>query len=411
MLSVSALDSLSPPDLAKKLMRILILNQIPAPAQGEMNYYVLDVAARLQAAGDAVGLVHGRQPESKFLGTGYIFDHLQESLRNDDDARVRLEAIVHDFDPDIVQIHGVTNVKIDGWLAALKPTVRFVHTHRFYCSGQNMTWQFPRRSCELPHAPACLLHHVLNRCGSANPGTNFYHYRKVGQALQQFQHLHGLQTASRSMLENLVRNGIPREKIELLPLYAPAPIATNITQPLRRIVLHHGGLQRKKGVWLLAKNLDQLPDDVAIVFAAGGELQPALEHFVKHHHLGERIRIMGDLTPLQWSQLYRQAALVVIPSMWNEPLGLAGIYAMSHSKPVVAFESGGIPDWLANGENGVTIPFCNKKLFLQTVKQLLNEPSRLAEMGARGREIWEQKFQPQHHVEKLRAYYERIIRG
>lgn len=391
-------------------MRILIFNQTAAPVQGEMNPYVLDIAARLRDEGETVALVHGRTPKSEFEGTGYIFDHLRESLADDADVRVRLDAIMDDFAPDIIQIQGVTNTKIDAWLSARAPTVRFIHTHRFYCSGLNMTWQTPRRICQLPHGRSCLLHHALNRCGSKNVAANFLRYRRVGKALEHFKSLHGLQVASESMRENLVRNGIPPEQIELIPLYAAPPLAPKMkSKTAGRIILHHGGLLKKKGVWLLTKSLRSLPKDVSIVFAGGGVLQDALESYVKSHGLSERIRIMGDLTPLQWSHLYHQASLIAIPSVWNEPLGLAGIHAMAHGKPVVAFRSGGISEWLEDGVTGIAVPFGERAQFVKSVQRLLDDPDLSAQLGANGRKIWTQKFQPQHHIENLRAYYERII--
>jgi hypothetical protein len=87
-----------------------------------MNYYVFDIAERLRASGDCVALVHSREPKSQFRGSGYIFDHLRTMNAPIDEVRMRLEAIVDDFKPDVIQLHGVPNLGLDGWLAERAPT-------------------------------------------------------------------------------------------------------------------------------------------------------------------------------------------------------------------------------------------------------------------------------------------------
>ena len=390
-------------------MRILIFNQVAAPVAGEMNRYVLDVAAHLRSAGDTVALVHGRAPKSEFLGTGYVFDHLHEGARNDREVAVRLNAIVEDFLPDVIQIHGVGNLNLDAMLAEKAPTVRFIHNHLFYCSGRHMTWQLPRKICECRHERNCLVSHYAHRCGSLNPAANFFRYNRVTTALAALKKLQGVQVASRVIRDNLMRNGIDPARIELLPLYSPAPVGTkpNVAGT-RRMILHPGGLVPNKGVWLMAKSIDELPADVEIVFSGGGSLQNALEDYIKANNLSERIRTIGELTLEQLSHLYAQATVVVMPSMWNEPLGLSGMHAMAHGKPVVAFQSEGIREWLQNGHTGVAVPFADRKAFVQTLEKILSQPAKLEEMGAAGLEVWKQKFQPSQHLKRLRACYTKI---
>lgn len=390
-------------------MRILIFNQVAAPVAGEMNRYVLDVAARLRGAGDAVALVHGRHPKSEFAGIGYIFDYLREPTANDREMEVRLDAIVDDFSPDIIQIHGVDNLNLDSLLAERAPTVRFVHNHAFYCSGRNMTWRMPRKICEMKHGPNCAFSHYAHRCGTVNPAANWFRYRKVTTALQALKKLQGIQVASSVIKENLVRNGLDPARIERLPLYSPEPFPGKPSFATgRRMILHPGGLVPAKGVWLMAKNIEDCPGDVELVFAGSGRLQAPLEAFVRRRGLGERVRIIEECTPAQLSQLYRQATLVVMPSMWNEPLGLSGLHAMAHGKPVVAFRSGGISEWLQDGRTGIAVPFGARKEFVQIVKTILDRPEKLAAMGAAGREVWEEKFQASRHVGVLRDYYAKV---
>lgn len=392
-------------------MRILFFNEAAGPLGGGRNQYVFDVSARLREAGHTVGLVHARSARLRFKGTGYVFDHFGEHEKLRDAVRVKLDAILADFRPDIIQLHGLDNLTLQEALVKAAPTVRFIHNHAMYCSGGDMTHKLPRRICQRKHGLGCLRCHYLNRCGSLDPLANVRQYRRVTRVLASLPALHGIQVASEVILENLVRNGIPRDKITLIPLYAPEPAARrrpNLT-PARRIILHPGGLTQNKGAWMLVNKIDQLPGDIELVFAGDGSERPGLEAAIRRRGLRERVRIMGDLDPAAMSELYHQATVVVFPSRWNEPVGLCGIQAMAHAKPVIAFHAGGVPGWLEDRRNGRLVRFNNRREFIDVLNRILKRPRLCKKMGANGLEIWKEKFRPATHVAHLIDYYQRII--
>jgi glycosyltransferase involved in cell wall biosynthesis len=154
-----------------------------------------------------------------------------------------------------------------------------------------------------------------------------------------------------------------------------------------------------------------LPKDVQLVFAGGGGEREMLEAHVRRRGLGGRVRIVGEPTPEQWSLLYREATLVVMPVLWNEPLGLDGLGAMAYGKPVVAFATEGIRQWLADGETGVSVPFGERRAFRDAVRSLLDDRQRLHAMGRRAYEVWREKFRPENHLPALVAHYEILQKG
>jgi glycosyltransferase involved in cell wall biosynthesis len=392
-------------------MRLLFFNRSARPLGGGMNRMVIDTLRRLRASGHEVALVHARRG-GQLEGTGYIYEDLDQRLRPSDRNALRLEAILEDFDPDVIQLHGVGNTLLDGWLAARKPTVRFIHNHQFYCSGQQLTLLRPTEPCRCIHGRGCAVSHWLRGCGSMNPAVNFVRYRAVSRSLFALRTLHGVQTMSETVRRQLLANGIPAEKVISLPPFAPAP--TGVRQDgysSVRTILHVGGLLGKKGVWMVVRMARELPKDVQLVFAGGGSEREMLEAHVRRRGLGSRVRIVGEPTPEQWSLLYREATLVVMPVLWNEPLGLEGLGAMAYGKPVVAFETEGILQWLADGETGVSVPFGERRAFRDAVTSLLEDRQRLQALGRRAHEVWREKFRPENHLAALVAHYEMLQKG
>lgn len=391
-------------------MRILFFNRSAAPMGGGMNRMVIDTVRRLRRAGHEVALVHGRGTE-RIEGTGYIYDDLDNRLLPRDSTALRLEAILDDFAPDVIQLHGVENTLLDGWLAARRPTARFVHNHQFYCSGRRLTLGHPSMPCTRAHGRRCATSHLLRGCGSWNPAANFMRYRSVGRSLSALRSVHGLQVMSGTVREQLLANGVPEGKVVKLPPFAP------LAEPDRRpplsavrSVLHVGGLSGAKGVWMVVRMVRDLPPDVQLVLAGGGDEREMLEAHVRRRGLGNRVRIVGEPTPEQWSLLYRECTLVVMPVLWNEPLGLEGLGASVHGKPVVAFDTGGIREWLADGETGVLVPFGERGAFRDAVRSLLDDPARVQALGRRAREVGREQFGPERHMTALVEFYEKLRR-
>ncbi|MCC5023663.1 MAG: glycosyltransferase family 4 protein [Candidatus Synoicihabitans palmerolidicus] len=63
-----------------------------------------------------------------------------------------------------------------------------------------------------------------------------------------------------------------------------------------------------------------------------------------------RVDFPGWLNPGEVSHLIRKSDGLVVPSLWAEPFGL--IEAGPQGCPVVAFDRGGISEWLKDGYNG-----------------------------------------------------------
>lgn len=84
-------------------------------------------------------------------------------------------------------------------------------------------------------------------------------------------------------------------------------------------------------------------------------------------------------------ELYAQASVVVVPSIWDEPFGLVLIEAMASGRAVVAYKSGAIPEIVVDGTTGFLVERGNVDAMSERVLYLLRNPEVSSRMGEAGR--------------------------
>lgn len=103
-----------------------------------------------------------------------------------------------------------------------------------------------------------------------------------------------------------------------------------------------------------------------------------------------RIRYIGYIKEVE--NVYHTADIIVVPSRWQEPLGLINLEAGACRKPVVATRVGGIPEVVEDGVNGYLTEPGNVDELVQRVTKLMADPALRTAMGQAGRRLVEQKF-------------------
>jgi glycosyltransferase involved in cell wall biosynthesis len=103
-----------------------------------------------------------------------------------------------------------------------------------------------------------------------------------------------------------------------------------------------------------------------------------------------RIRYIGYVKEVE--NVYHTADIIVVPSRWQEPLGLINLEAGACRKPVVATRVGGIPEVVEDGVNGYLVAPGNVDGLAERVRQLITDPALRARLGDAGRARVEQSF-------------------
>jgi len=119
------------------------------------------------------------------------------------------------------------------------------------------------------------------------------------------------------------------------------------------------------------------------------------ESFIKFH--GLRLRT-DDFLLFDWKdqaslpEIYSRSDICVVPSVWQEPLGIMAIEAMSSGIPVIATRVGGLQNSVENGITGFLVDPGNIMELMDRLEILMDNVELRKKMGEAGRERALQKY-------------------
>jgi glycosyltransferase involved in cell wall biosynthesis len=236
------------------------------------------------------------------------------------------------------------------------------------------------------------------------------YHRQLGrlEAVRQHDRLFAL---SRHIAREYTRHGVPPDRIEVLP--PPVPDAThNCVEAVDPDhIVYLGRLERLKVAAAAVKMQRPLRLTIAGDGSYAAEVQAATAQIAPGAL--RDIRFAGRLDPVAAASLLARAGLVVVPSLWPEPFGLVGFEAAAHGVPVVAFEVGGIPEWLIDGVTGhLASPFATPIPNLRdAIIRALADPTHYAALRRGAREAYAAAAARQHVGALARALVDVVHRA
>src|SRR5215218_1493388 len=197
----------------------------------------------------------------------------------------------------------------------------------------------------------------------------------------------------------LVSDGVEADRVHLIPpgvnpSLFEGPFEDPFSGVGRPRVLFVGRLAPRRGVRALVAAAGLLEDEGAQVLLVGdGPERRVLEREVERLGVGRRLHFVGFLAHDRLPAAMSHADLLVLPSLYEE-LGTVLLEAMYAGLPIVASKTGGIPEVVEDGVNGLLVPPGDPEALARAIDRLLADRSlanRLSE-GAheRGKDYdWE----------------------
>jgi glycosyltransferase involved in cell wall biosynthesis len=108
---------------------------------------------------------------------------------------------------------------------------------------------------------------------------------------------------------------------------------------------------------------------------------------------------------------YREATVLVFPSVWNEPCGLPTVESQACGLPVVSTYSGGIPEYVEDGRTGVLVRRGDVHELAQAISQVIDDPAAARAMGGAGRQRVLERFTWEKSARRLANLIESVSAG
>jgi glycosyltransferase involved in cell wall biosynthesis len=385
-------------------MRILLANESRAGAGG-VETYLSATAEALRRRGHEVALLYANraaEPGATLIAT-------TESWSVADAGLPAVLEQVRKWRPDVCFAHNMRELDIDAALLREGPVVKMMHGYFGTCvSGQKAFLAPAAAACTRICGPACLVYFAPRRCGRRRPLEVVRHYRWATRQRALFPKYRSFVVASEHMRGEYVAHGVAPDRIQAIPLFAAEPSRPAPGGPTLD-VLFLGRMTELKGPALLLDALTRasraLGRRLSVVMAGEGPLRERLRDAAAEI-AGLDATFPGWVGSRARAELLGRAALLAVPSVWPEPFGLVGLEAAAFGIPAVAFDVGGIREWLTDGVNGRLIPAGDTAAMGNAITALLKDPQERGRLGAGAHAVFG-RFSPDAHLSRLEAVLER----
>jgi glycosyltransferase involved in cell wall biosynthesis len=390
-------------------MRLLFVHQYLG-AMGGAETDLLLAARGLRQRGHDLALLYGAPTGRNAEAWREVFSSCHPLGRNGAGA---VRDVLARFGPDAVYFHSLAELgPLEQLIDARLALVRRVHDHRMYCMRGYKYNYFTRAICNRPTSLRCLFP-CLGFVGRNHDGglpVKWVSYTAKLRELGLNRRCHRLLVYSEDQKQQLVRNGFePGKVIVHVPLQIGGGTGEVSSLGARNMVLFVGQVVRGKGVDLLLRALSKVRVPFEGWILGDGNHRPYCERLSVRLGLSDRVRFHGFVPRDELKKFYLEASVLAVSSIWPEPFGLVGREAMSYGLPVVAFDAGGIREWLVDGENGFLVRWKDTDELAAHIEELLRDKELARRMGRRGLEMVMRQRESSREIEVLEALFSALI--
>lgn len=170
-----------------------------------------------------------------------------------------------------------------------------------------------------------------------------------------------------------------------------------------------GYLLPEKGQEALLRAMPQIRGqfpNCRLILAGDGPCRTELQALAEELRIGDAVIFAGFVADVE--SVYRALDVFVFPSL-AEPLGSSLLAAMAHGLPVIAVASGGVPEIVTNGQNGILVGAPDVQKLADSIRQVLNDPVQATRVGKTARQTVAQNFSADLLAENTVREYQGVL--
>jgi glycosyltransferase involved in cell wall biosynthesis len=401
-------------------MRILVTNKFWY-RRGGLERVMFDEIAWLEAAGHETAHFSTRHPENlPSPWSGYFAPYLELGALGSTTPRDRATAagrmfwnaeaarrfarLLDDFRPDVVHLHGIhrqisPSILFEARRAGV-PVVQSLHDHNLICASGDLLLA-GARVCSPPHCTAanvlpCAVHRCVQQsvAKSALAAAELFWRRWL---LRYETLVDAFISPSHYLAEAIARGGIHRRPIHVLPNAVPFLPASDGETPGEGFV-YASRLSPEKGLLTLMRAVELA--GVTLTVAGTG---PLYESLVARNPQG--VRFTGRVDGAEVDRLLAHCRAAVVPSECVENAPMAVLEAMRLGRPVIASRTGGIPEQVRDGVDGLLFTAGDELQLAAALRLLADEPALADRLGRAARDRVASLSSPETHLHALLDIY------
>ena len=174
-------------------------------------------------------------------------------------------------------------------------------------------------------------------------------------------------------------------RLDATPLYVPPPLGDRYREgPFGDYVFSVGRLDEMKRFDRLIEAMRHVTTGVRCKIAGTGPAREGLERRIAEAGLEEKVELLGWVDDDQLLELYANC-LAVFYAPYDEDYGYVTVEAFKSGKPVLtAPDSGGVLEFVADGQTGFVCPADEPREFAAHIDSLFEDRDAAAVLGAAG---------------------------
>lgn len=147
---------------------------------------------------------------------------------------------------------------------------------------------------------------------------------------------------------------------------------------------------------------------IDLIVAGDGAEHTDLIALARDLGIADRVVFPGRTDRAQTATLFHHALFFVLPSL-QEPFGIVNLEAMAAGKAVIATRTGGVPEIVHDGQNGLLVPPADVDALARAMETLLHDHTYAVRLGTAGARLVAERYTWDHVSSSYLTLYERVL--